>query len=189
MLCGPHLTHFALSFFRKPRPEPGELLVEQVGGNVAGTFTGTPSGVILHGSRSGQSQYTIEQEYTGTVNYVRGGAGGELGWHATVGDRKITVHMAPNQWGWNARAASSKYIAVELAQAVEAHDITDGQITALVWYIKEVQKTYPNLPLNFPTHAELEKRGETGKIDGKTDVFSNGSPRADELRARILAWF
>ena len=163
-----------------------EPVIDSVSGGGAGNFTGTPKGVILHGSRSGSNNDT-EREYTGTVNYVRAGANG-LGWHATIGDDRIALHIGPEGYGWNARAASSKYLAVEFAQAVEAKPISDGQVRAFAWWFRnKARATWPNLPLNFPTHAEVEARGETGARDGKTDVFSNGSPRADELRARILA--
>lgn len=159
--------------------------VEEIPGNRAGSFPSVPRGVILHGSRSGSGNNT-DREYAGTVNYVRNGASG-LGWNATIGDDVVGIHIGPDGYGWNARAASSKYLAVEFAQAVETKPISDAQVKAFCWwFISHVYPRWPSIPLNFPTHAELEARGETGQRDGKTDVFSNGSPQSDELRSRIL---
>lgn len=152
---------------------------------VAGFFNGTPKGVILHGSRSGNTMLTTHQEYVGTGNYAIDQPGG-LGWHATIGDDEITIHMAPNEWGWNARSASSKYIGVEFAQPVERNAISDGQVRAFCWYFQQARQRYSKLPPYFPTHAELDGTQEYGgTYDGKTDVFTRGSLRTVELRVRI----
>lgn len=145
-----------------------------------------PQGVILHGSRSGSATNTTAQEYLGTARYAVNEPGG-LGWNATVGDDQIAVHMGYDQWGWNARGCSPVYLAVEFAQAVEARSISDAQVRAACWFFQQARARWPNLPANFPTHAELDGTPAYGQRDGKTDVFSRGSPRADELRARIYA--
>jgi hypothetical protein len=161
--------------------------VQTVPGNVTGSFTTTPKGVILHGSRSGSATNTTQQEYTGTVNYVRGGADG-LGWHATIGDDAICIHLPPDKWGYSAFAASQVYLAVEFAQPLESRLISDGQVRAFGWWFLQTRTRWPQLPLHFPTHAEVEHSGEIQHApSGKTDVFSYGSIWADELRARIVA--
>lgn len=148
---------------------------------MAGVFANTPAGVILHGSRSGTGNNTA-QEYTGTARYA--GSGIELGWHLTIGDDIYAEHMTPKQWGWNARAASQKYLGVEFAQATVALPISDAQVRAFCWWFKNVARvTWPNLPTTFPMHSELPE----GIADGKTDVFPKGDSRGDELRTRIMA--
>lgn len=167
---------------------PAEPTVETVRGIAAGAFTAMPQGVILHGSRSGNAGNSTGREFDGTVNYVRNGTNGETGWHVTVGDGRVALHLTPSEFGWHARAASRSYIGVEFAQAVEAHEISDAQVSAFAWYFQHViRATWPGISLHMPTHAEVERSGETGRIDGKSDVFGYGSPRADELRARIRA--
>ena len=147
-------------------------------GNIAGTFGRTPLGVILHGTRSGQP-YSVEREYQATLNYVRGGAGG-LGWSITVGDNAICTHMTPGDWGWNARAASSKYLAAEFAQAHLGDPITDGQINAFCWWFLNVARAqWPDLAQLFPNHSDLAQ----GVADGKSDVEPNGH---HSVRDRIL---
>jgi hypothetical protein len=153
-------------------------------GTIAGLFGSTPKGVILHSSRSGVVGRTTRAEFLGTANYAASGAGG-LGWNATIGDDDIALHMATQAWGWNARAASPYYLAVELAQPVESADISDAQVRALAWFVRLARVHWPNLVDRYPTHAELDGN-ETGAYDGKTDVFSKGSPRADELRSRLM---
>lgn len=154
---------------------------------MAGQFIQTPRGVVLHGSRSGGS-HDVRQEFIGTVNFAHSPGVNGLGWNVTVGDDEIGFHIPAWGWGWHARAASMHYLSCEFAQATEAHDITDGQVRAFCWWLRStVFLTFPNLPRHFPTHAEVERSGETGAIDGKTDVFSYGSARAVELRARIMA--
>lgn len=148
-------------------------------------------GVILHGSRSGRAGQPNEAgrhtEFVGTAQYAVNEPGG-LGWNATVGHDEIAIHMLHSQWGWNARAASNKYLGVEFAQPTEAWPITDGQVRAFCWFVKEARKTWSHLPLQFPTHAELDgTQIYGGQYDGKTDVFRRGSPATDDLRARILA--
>jgi len=150
----------------------------------AGAFATQPQGVILHSSRSGSGNDTAA-EYRGTVAYAETGAGGQdLGWNATIGDDIYAVHFPCDRWGWNARAASQHYLAVEFAQATADLAISDAQVNAFChWLQKQALARWPGLPLVFPTHAELPE----GVADGKSDVFPKEDPRADELRARIMA--
>ena len=148
-------------------------------GNIAGQFTGTPSGVILHGTRSGQP-YDIKHEYHATLNYVRSGAGG-LGWNITVGQGKYCDHIAPESWGWNARGASSRYLAAEFAQAHLGDEISNEQISAFCWWFVNVARVaWPSLPKVFPNHSDLPE----GVSDGKSDVEPRGQ---HSVRDRILA--
>lgn len=95
--------------------------------------------------------------------------------------------MSNAEWGWNARGCSSLYLAVELAQPVEAAGISDAQVRAFCWFVQWAQRDWPSLPMNFPTHAELDGTVPYGPHDGKTDVFALHSPRTIELRDRIKA--
>lgn len=154
-------------------------------GTSAGAFAATPRGVILHGSRSGAPN-TTHQEFVGTARYATVEPNG-LGWNATVGSDEIAIHMAYNRWGWNARAASSHYLAVEFAQAHVSDPIDDGQVRAFCWFFAGARKTWLGLPATFPTHAELDGTPEYGGyLDGKTDVFPKGDPRTTNLRKRIF---
>ncbi len=154
-------------------------------GTIAGRYTSKPVGVILHGSRSGVAGRSVEAEYHGCRAYAASGI--ELGWTATVGNDAVSLHMTPAHWGWNARAASSRYLAVEFAQPTVADMITDGQVRAFCWWIQHIALAqWPALDIaNLPTHAELEAWGQTGARDGKTDCYPVGDPRAEELRRRI----
>ena len=153
----------------------------------SGQFAVVPKGVILHGSRSALAGNPTHAEFEGTARYQGTNAGG-LGWNATIGDDEIAIHLDPGEWGWNARAASRHYLAVEFAQPRESDLIGDGQVRAFCWWLRaHVFRRWPDQPRQFPTHAEVEQSGETGQLDGKTDVFHFGSPLADELRARIAA--
>ena len=157
-------------------PEPS---ITHVAGNIAGSFTTTPVGVILHGSRSGQP-YTVEQEFQATLNYVNSGAAG-LGWNITIADGKVCEHMAPRYWGWNARNASKIHLACEFAQAHLGDEITDGQIDAFCWWFLNVaREAWPGLPMAFPNHSELPE----GIADGKSDVEPRGE---NSVRDRIIA--
>lgn len=155
-------------------------IIIQVPGNLWNRFGATPRGIIFHGTRSGQP-YSVEQEFQATLNYVRAGAGG-LGWNATIGNDKIAIHGPATHWGWNARDASRNYLALEFAQPTAAVDITPAQIRAAAFYIA----TYaPHVPRHWPSHAEVERWGETGQIDGKSDVYPYGDPRMDQLRSAV----
>jgi hypothetical protein len=141
-------------------------------------------GVILHGSRSGAS-HSIHNEFVGTADYAVNEPGG-LGWNATIGADEIAVHMRLSQWGWNARAASSRFFGVEFAQASVNDPIVDGQVRAFCWFVQQARALWPNLPLYFPTHAELDGTPIYGGYhDGKTDVFPKNDPRTEDLRHRI----
>lgn len=105
-----------------------------------------------------------------TLNYVNAGAGG-LGWTATIGDGVVCMHMEITQWGHNSREHSSRWVAVELAQANLGGFITDRQIegAAAVW--KMARDHYgPAFPLRFVNHSDLP----AGMRDGKTDVEPRG---------------
>ena len=153
--------------------------------HIAGTFTGTPKGFLLHGSRSGIARNPKDKEALATSNWALNNPEG-LSWHASIGEHEVYIHMEAYQWGWNARSASDDYIAVEFAQATVTEPITSLQVQAFAQYVRNlVLPTYPNIPMVFVTHADVEKSGETGKIDGKTDVFPYGSAEAEGLKQRI----
>lgn len=156
-------------------------------GVASGAYATTPKGVILHGSRSGHPQST-QSEFDGTRRYAVNEPNG-YGWTATIGDDAISIHMAPDRWGWNARGCSPHYLAVEFAQPTEADPISTEQVNAFCWAVRRLwQPAWPTLPMVFPTHAELDGTAEYGgTYDGKTDVFSRGSRAADKLRNRITA--
>ena len=137
--------------------------------------------MILHGTRSGRD-WTTAEEFAATCRYVSGGAGG-LGWHATISDNELAIHLPPHHYGWNARAASGRYLAVEFAQPTADRAISDAQVAAFVWWFALARVDWPDLPLVFPMHSELPE----GIADGKSDVFPRGSYRAAELRDRIRA--
>ncbi len=169
-------TPTAVAYDLFPDPQP------------AGTFAATPKGIILHGSRSGIAGNPKAQEYAATARYEVNNTA-DLGWNATIGEGRVAVHLTPREWGWNARAASSLYLGVELAQATVDEPITDAQVAAFCdWVTTHVLPVWPSLPRVFPTHAELDGTAEYGGYhDGKTDCFPKGDARADELRARIMA--
>lgn len=151
----------------------------------AGTFKAQPKGVILHGSRSGVAGNPKASEYLGTARYEQSNSAG-LGWHATIGEGRVAVHLTPREWGWNARSASDKYIAVEIAQATVDDPITDAQCVALADYLKtRIFPVWGDLGFHFPTHAELEAWGETGAKDGKSDIYPLGDSRVDGVRNRL----
>jgi hypothetical protein len=155
-------------------------------GVAADVFAGTPRGVILHGSRSGHPQST-HAEYVGTANYAVDEPNG-LGWNATIGDDEVAIHILSDEWGWNARTASSHYLAVEFAQPTVNDPISDAQVRAFCWWWIETKKMWPSLSKYMPTHAELDGTIEYGGYtDGKTDVFPKTDARATELRQRIIS--
>lgn len=172
-----------------PAPAPSAIVYDDYRDpNPAGTFSATPKGIILHGSRSGAAGNPKSQEYLGTARYEVNNPDG-LGWNATIGEGRVAVHLDPTQWGWNARGASDDYLGVELAQATVDEPISDAQVAAFVdWVRTRVLPAWPDLPMSFPTHAELDGTAIYGNYhDGKTDAFPKGDPRADDLRARIMA--
>lgn len=144
--------------------------------------------MLLHGSRSGNAGLTRAQEFTNTSGWAANPSN-TLGWSITCGEDAYDRHMDEEEWGWNAYDASKGYLACEFAQAVEAWDITDAQVNAFChWFARQARVAWPALSLSMPTHAEAEHLNLTGHgVTGKSDVFGWESPRADELRGRILA--
>ena len=154
----------------------------------AGHFAAQPKGVILHGSRSGHEGNPTHEEFIGTANFQGTNADG-LGWHATIGDDEIAVHLEAHEWGFNAFEASRIYLGVEFAQPTVNDPISDGQVRAFCWWMRKyVLPRWPNIPLHFPTHWDVEQSGEIGRPPtGKSDVFPFLGGRAAELRGRVLA--
>lgn len=151
----------------------------------AGRFDAMPKGVVLHGSRSGSAGNPKQKEYLGTARYEQSNTLG-LGWHATIGENVVAVHLTPQEWGWHALQASKVYMGVEFAQATVDEPITDAQVNAFcAWFKKYVAPAWPSLPLHFPSHAEVDR--EFNQQQGKTDAFPFGDPRMDDLRGRIMA--
>lgn len=159
------------------------VIREAKAGHVAGTFSAIPTGILLHGSRSGRPQ-SLLNEYIGTANWAASGSH-DLGWNVTVGDNRYCVHMTARQWGHHAREHSRSYLAVEFAQPTVNDAITDGQVAAFVaWWRADVLPVWPMLTGNLtplPAHSEMP----AGKRDGKTDTWPAGDPRNEQLRQRI----
>lgn len=117
----------------------------------------------------------------------------------TVGDDELARHLLASQWGWHAFQASYRYLALEFAQSGYQHvyqAISDAQVRAgatAIKYDRDYWRNHPvprlraTIPLRLRTHAELEREGETVQTSGKSDTFPFRDPRADELRARLLA--
>jgi hypothetical protein len=169
-----------------PPPTTGQVTVYRQAGTQAGSFVERPRGIILHGSRSGQS-WSIDREFDSCRNYAAGGANG-LGWNATVGEMEYSIHLSARNWGWNARSASRSFLGVELAQARYGDPITDAMVIALVhWYQHEVLPMWGELPLGsdaaLPSHNSLPE----GAADGKSDCYLDPSPELTNLRKRIRA--
>lgn len=141
---------------------------------------------MLHGSRSGIASKSTHDEFESTAAYA-GSNPDSLGWNVTIGDDELAVHLNPDEWGWHARAASSHYLSVEFAQPVASRPVSDAQVDVFCYWLTAIVEPVWGALRHLPTHAEVEASGETGAHDGKTDVFPAGDPRADELRARIMA--
>jgi hypothetical protein len=141
----------------------------------------------LHGSRSGRP-LTYAQEFDGTVRWAQN-RDNVLGWHATVAEGQIGLHLPIRNFGWNAFAASAKYVAIEFAQPTESYPITDLMVRTANWFIATmVRPAFPRIPLHFPSHSEVEASGEIAHTpSGKSDVFSLGSSHMTNLRQRMRA--
>jgi hypothetical protein len=165
--------------------EPTKLVRPSAAGP-QGSLPPTPRGVIQHGSRSGRP-LTYQQEFESTDRWAMN-PDNVLGWHATIGEGIISLHLPIKNFGWNAFAASAVYVAVEYAQPTEAYPITDLMVRTHNWFFATlVRPAFPRIPLHFPSHSEVEHSGEILHTpSGKTDAFSYGSPQMDDLRARIL---
>jgi hypothetical protein len=152
-------------------------------GQAAGVFAAQPFGVILHGSRGGAS--SVAAEYAGTAAWAVKNPDG-LCWNATIGEGRYCVHLSARDWGWNARAESRDFLAVEFAQSRLASPISDAQVAAFAaWFTAEVEPVWPGLlaaGLRLPMHSELT----SGAADGKSDAFLAGSANANNLRRRIM---
>ncbi len=145
-------------------------------------------GFAVHGTRSGVRRPS-SLEFPGSASWETIRTDG-CGANATIGDDVVAIHAPWTRWAWHARRASRYYISVELAQGTGDDEITDGQVRAFCWVVIQAREVHPDVPLSFRTHAELENEGETGpnpetgRNDGKTDLWPYGDPRADEFRAR-----
>lgn len=168
-----------------PTPAPSAVVYEDYRDPGHAQFARMPKGIVLHGSRSGSTTNTLDQEYRGTANWELNNPHG-YAWHATIGNGKVAIHLTPREWGQHDPWASQEYLGVELAQPTVAHAITDGQVDALADWIKtRVLPVWPGLPLHFPSHAEVNR--EYGQNQGKSDVFPLGDIRMSDLRARLMA--
>lgn len=155
---------------------------------IRGTFARQPSGVILHGSRSGVENRARRQEFDGTRAWARNNPNG-YAWHVTVGELEYSAHMELRQWGYHAAEHSDEYLGAEFAQPTIAYAITDEQITAFAhWFRTQVRVVWPGLDLRdspavrLPMHSEMAQ----GIRDGKSDAFLPHSSQAVELRTRVL---
>ena len=165
--------------FVSGRPQPE--IIDVPGWGVA-PFAGTPKGIVLHATRSGRD-WSEQEEFDATLNYVRAGAGG-LGWHATIGSGRLGLHVPPRNYTWHARGASRSYLGIEFAQPRYGDPITDHALDTAAWWIREYAlKQWPDLPLHLVHHAELAE----GVVDGKSDVYRNDDPEQWHFTERLLS--
>lgn len=140
--------------------------------------------MILHGTRSGIRR-SIADEFTAVSQY---GEYTQYAYNVTGGEDAITIHLAPDRWGWHAYHAAQMYLGYEFANPLEGYEVNDAMVRAFVYWFKYVARArWPELPTVFRTHSEIEREVAGVPQDGKTDCFRYGDPRADDLRARIAA--
>ena len=147
-----------------------------------GRFWISPAGIILHGTRSGRRLDRFS-EFHGTRGWAQSGADG-LAWHVTVGEDCVATHLDPGQWGWHCGEPDSRrYLGIEFAQPTVEYDITDLQVRAAAWWIREVAlERWPLMGLELRAHSEIEQ----GRESGKSDPYPDGDPRNWELADRII---
>lgn len=140
-------------------------------------FGSKPIGIIVHGSRSNAASRTLQQEYDGTRTYAENSyiAAGDYytGWNCTIGPKQWSVHFPADYYGWNAGQDGAVRIGLEVAQAIEAWDITDDQCLAFgdCYHSYIVPRWGPyNLRRTgvLVRHSTLPQ----GVSAGKTDVFN-----------------
>lgn len=185
---GPHglqqrLNSERFDWEQRPAPYKPQILYMPTASSTF-PFLRTPKGFALHGTRSGVSR-PASIEFPAAASYGQTRTD-DLSANCTIGNDAVALHIPWDQWGWHARRASMYYVSLEIAQGTVNDPVTDAQVRTIAWIVRQVREVWPDIPLHFPTHAELEAWGETGYRDGKTDVFEFGSPRADELRSRIM---
>jgi hypothetical protein len=151
-------------------------------------FLRTPKGCLMHGSHSGKP-LSRHAEFIATANYA---VITPYAFHRTIGEDEVGRHLTWRQKGHHGRACSQTYLGFEFAQTGYGgvnEDITDAQVRAFCCEFMDARETWPDLPLHFPTHAEVDGTAEYGFYnDGKWDVFyKHEIDRANDLRARILA--
>jgi hypothetical protein len=155
-----------------------------------GAYPAPPQGFLLHGSRSGAAGNTTLEEFWGTAHFTRARQDG-LAYTATVGDDMVSWGLPVAHWGWHARLASTHLLGCEFAQPIEGVPIGDGQVRAFCWVVRQARTVWPQIPLRFLTHAEVDGDRTPGipygKFDGKSDCAPYQDPMADELRQRIVA--
>lgn len=164
-------------------PEPASTRYEAMPAPQAGTIARC-DGVIFHGSRSGRAGNPLDQEALGTARYCV--SNGSLAWNATAGPGVIYEHLNARFWGWNARAASNRYVAVEIAQPTVNDDPTPCAVAVADWIYDRVWPVWGEV-WHFPSHAELELWGETGQVDGKSDLYPAGDERMNVFREKVYA--
>lgn len=144
-------------------------------------------GILWHSSRSSVRRSTL-QEFNGTRGYAAAGAAG-LGWHLTVGDNMISVHLPLDMWAYHAREVSYTRVGIELAQSMPDQAISDAQLDAAFWWIRnELVPFWGARGYQFdPGNYEFHSTSAPGIRDGKSDPFPRGSASLAELDARIRA--
>ncbi len=150
--------------------------------NGQGRYSLTPA-ALIHGTRSGRSDYTLDQEFYSTVNYVKSGAAG-MAWGFTIGDNKYAVHLPVDQWGYHCREESDDFIGFEFAQPVATWSVTDGQVAAFGHAIKNfVLPRYPDFDVRrMLMHSQINP----GIRDGKSDVYPKLDPRWPRLKEKLV---
>jgi hypothetical protein len=154
-----------------------------------GQYPAPPKGFLLHGSRSGVVANSTLEEFWGTAHFTKSRQDG-LAYTATIGTDMVSWGLPMAHWGWHARLASSQLVGCEFAQPVTGVPIDDGQMRAFCWLVRQARAVWPQIPLRFVTHAEVDANRTPdipyGPVDGKTDCAPFKDPMADQLRQRIL---
>jgi hypothetical protein len=127
-------------------------------------------GVFLHSTRSGQSSYSLEREYTTSVNYLcRPEA--QVSAHFVVGPSSITRLANDNDITWHARENNQTHIGIEICQPTYKSPYNEFQYKAVAELVSKLADKY-----KFPLVRVMSQhdRGlighedsEQGRRDGK----------------------
>lgn len=150
--------------------------------NIQGIYPRTPA-CLIHGTRSGKIENTLDQEFQGTVNFLVGGAGG-LAWTFTIGSDEYAVHLPVDAWGYHCRELSDEFIGFEFAQPLVTWSVTEGQVRAFGHAVRNhVLPVYPEFDVRrMLMHSQINP----GIRDGKTDVYPKLDPRWPRLKEKLI---
>lgn len=130
-------------------------------------------GVVIHATRSGKPFLGLQEEYEGTISYIRT-PGVPASYNVVIGPWEMAVCVDHSLGAYHGEENNHTHLSIGLAQPVASMPYTPFQYTAAAYVVRYWHSLYPTFPLlrvfsqyhrGIVGHEDTEQGRRHGKSD------------------------